>query len=143
MKQQLFTAPVVFESTISLKKLVSNLVSNSLPIAHYHNTNVVNEIKSEIRLGTDLGKAISVMRELLNTVVTNSRNGEIHVTAECFDDMFIFEIQERNNYNGYALAYSIGSLEPDAASLGGHITIKGPRQKIATISFCFPHQQAA
>ena len=132
-----------FEATISLKQLVSNLVCNSLPAARHNNTCVVNEVEQGIALGTDMHKAIDVIGDILHTVVANSRNGNIHITAERFRDIVILEIQERNNYNGYALAFSIGSIEQDAASAGGYISMKGPQQKVTTISFSFPYNLLA
>jgi hypothetical protein len=83
-------------------------------------------------------QVITVMKDILTTVVANSRNGNIHITAERYKDVVIVEIQERNNYNGYALSFSIGSIEPEAASIGGHLTIRGQQQKVTTISFSFP-----
>ncbi len=126
------------DSSISLQQLVSTLVTNSLPAADRSNSIVVNNVGQGIALGKATQKAIPVIREILSTVVNNSRNGEIYITAEKFCDVVIVEVQERNNYNGYALAFSIGSIEPDAAKLGGHISIKGPQQKVATVSFSFP-----
>lgn len=143
MKQQLPAATGAFTSTISLKQLVSNLVISSLPSANHNNTCVVNEVEQGIVLGTDMHKAIDVIGDILRTVVANSRNGNIHITAERFRDVVILEIQERNNYNGYALAFSIGSIEPDAASAGGYISMKGPQQKVTTISFSFPYNLLA
>lgn len=139
MEQQLHAATGVFDTAISLQQLVSNLVNSSLPAAKHNNTHLVNEVEQGIALGkAEMHKTLSVIRDILNAVVTNSRNGEIHITADRYRGVVVLEIQERNNYNGYALAYSIGSIEPEAALVGGHITIKGPHQKVTTISFSFP-----
>lgn len=144
MKQQLHAATSAFDTAISLQQLVSNLVSSSLTAAKHNNTHLVNEVEQGIALGkAEMHKAVSVIRELLNTVVTNSRNGEIHITAERYRDVVILEIQERNNYNGYALAYSISAIEPAAASAGGHISIAGPQKRITTITFSFPDSSQA
>lgn len=143
MKQPHHQAAGAPGSTISLKQLVNNLVSNSKPVANCNKTYIVNDVKAAIILPSTLVRAISVITDLLTIVVSNSRNGDIHITAERSEDVIIFEIQERNNYNGYALAFSIGSMEPVASSLGGHITIKGPQRKVTTVSFIFPDQLAA
>ena len=127
----------------TLQNLVHTMVSNYLAAANRNNTQVLNDVKQEIPAGPTMQKAAAVMNDLLATVVANSRNGEIHITAERFNDVVVVEIQERNNYNGYALSYSINSLAPDAAALGGFISIRGPQQKITTISFSFPANQAA
>jgi hypothetical protein len=138
MEKHLHAAIGVFDTTISLQQLVSNLVNNSRSAARHNNTNVVNEVELGIALGMSMQHAIGIMSDILTTIVANSRNGEIHITAERFRDIVTLEFQERNNNNGYALAYTIGSIEPDAASVGGHISITGPQKKITTITFSFP-----
>ncbi len=143
MKNQHPTTKPDGETLTSLQLLVSNLVNSFLPTAHRNNTQVVNEVGKEIELGTATQSAIAIMSELLSTIVANSRNGEIHITAERSRDTVMLQLQERNNNNGYALAYSIGIIEQDATSIGGHISINGPQKRIATISFSFPDQLTA
>lgn len=82
-------------------------------------------------------------RRFVSNCVVNSRNGEIHITADRYYSLVIVEIQERKNYNGYALSYSVGSLATEAAACGGYLSIKGPQQKVTTITFSFPDNQAA
>jgi hypothetical protein len=143
MEKKPATATGVADTAISLKQLVNNLVSNSLPVALDHQSNLVNEVEQELVLGDESRRIMSIMKDLLHTVVSNSKNGEIHISADRYNGVVILQIQERNNYNGYALAYSIGSNEPDSVKIGGHISINGERQKITTISFSFPMQFAA
>lgn len=130
-------------SSISLQIIINNLVKHSMPVAQHHNTQVVNGVHQGLVLASLPDKVLPVMKHLLHTIISNSSNGDIHITAGKFSDVVILEIQERNNNNGYALAYSIGSIESDATSLGGHITINGPRQKVVTISFSFPYRMSA
>lgn len=139
MNQPIRTSRRTMQPSISLQVLVNNLVRHSQPVAHHHNTSIENNVERGLVLADEMHKAIPVMRELLTTVVSNSRNGDIHISAERYRNQLILEIQERNNYNGYALSFSIGSIEPDAASMGGHISITGSREKVITISFSFPY----
>lgn len=143
MEKKLHPTIGAFHSTVSLKQLINNLVNSTLPVAHHKNTHVVNEVEKSIALGTTMQHAIGIMNDILTTIVANSRNGEIHITAGRYRDVVTLEFEERNNYNGYALAYSIGSIEPAAASVGGHISMKGPQQKVTTISFSFPDNLVA
>jgi len=112
MKKQLQPHGGVLNTPISLQQLVSNLVSDFLSAAIHHHTQVVNEVRQEIALGAQNQSALAVISDLLNTVVANSCNGEIHISAEKYRDVLILNIEERNNYNGYALAYSVGAIEP-------------------------------
>ncbi len=138
MKNHLNAAMGFFDPGTSLQQLVNTLINNSLPAAAHNKTKVMNDVGQGVVILHDDSNVITILHELLDTVVQNSHFGEIHITAERYSGVVIIEIQERNNYNGYALAYSIGSIEPDAALVGGHISMKGQQQKVATISFSFP-----
>jgi hypothetical protein len=140
MNQSVRAAKIAVDPAVSLERIVNNLVQHSLRAAYSHNTHIVNNVKGSLRLAAATNKAIPVMRDLLDTVVTNSLNGDIYITAERYRDVVILEIQERNNNNGYALTYSVGSLTPDASSIGGDITIHGSQKKVITISFSFPYE---
>ncbi len=128
---------------VSLNQLIRSLVENTQPLAIQHHTKVVNEVDGRLLLGEGASQLSSVLEELLDAVILNSREGDIHITADRFKDMVLLYIEERNNYNGYALSFSVGSLEPDAARIGGHISIEGERKKEAIIQFSFPGQFAA
>jgi hypothetical protein len=130
-------------SGLPLRNLVNQLISDSLPAAIQQKTIIVNEVSANMKIAADEAMLSSVIGELLITVVANSRKGSIYINAERFGDVVIFNIQDRNTNNGYALAYSIQSIESMAAELGGFITIKGQHQLETTISLSFPNYQAA
>jgi hypothetical protein len=135
MKQQL-------NAGLPLRNLVNQLVSDSLPAAIQQKTIIVNEVPASMKIAADETMLSSVIGELLTTVVANSKKGSIYINAERFGDVVIFNIQDRNTNNGYALAYSIKSIESIAAELGGFITIKGQHQLETTISLSFPNHKA-
>ena len=143
MKNQTPTRLTDSGTKLSLQHVVSNLVNSFLPEAKRNHTELVNEVRQEIALGAKDGRIMEVISELLETVIANSNHGEIHITAERFSDTILLQIQERNNNNGYALAYRVESIERIAQSTGGHITINGPQKRVATISYSFPDQLRA
>ena len=131
-----------FSTKTSLQLLVNRLVSNSLAGIAHSKSIVVNEVPSEFFITADENKITPVISELFAIVVANARNGRIYISAERFKDIIILQIQDCNNYNGYALAYSLKAIEPQATMIGGNISIKGQQQLIATISFSFPNQSS-
>jgi len=143
MKKQLKPASGFFNTGIPLQQLVTSLVNDSQPAASLNKTSIVNEVDHGVFIKNKSEKPVTIIKELLATVIQNSWKGDIHITAERYHDIIVLQIQERNNYNGYALSFSVGAIEPDAISAGGHISIDGSRQKIATISFSFPTLFAA
>ncbi|MET0635422.1 MAG: hypothetical protein ABWZ25_05315 [Chitinophagaceae bacterium] len=122
----------------TLKQLVDRLVSDSLSNPGNDKNFIVNEVPENMCVLMDECKEGNVISELLTTVVTNARNGDIHITADQFRDIITVDIEERNNNNGYALASRLQHIEPEANRLGGSISIKGEQQLVTKISFSFP-----
>jgi hypothetical protein len=144
MRVQLYpTQGGATSNATSLKSLINHLLRHSLDdTMRNSDSSVMNEIPAEVYLVADNNKVTSVIRELLATIVANARKGRIHIRAERFRDIVILEIQDQSNYNGYALDYSIRSIEPLARMVGGYISIKGQQQLETTISFSFPNVPA-
>jgi hypothetical protein len=82
--------------------------------------------------------AIGIMNVTFITIASNSFKGEIHIAKERFRNVVTLEFQERDNNKKYALEYSINSIEPVDALLGGHISLGVTQQKVTTISFSLP-----
>ena len=136
-------SPGIFAAGISLQLLVDRLVSSSQGIAFRNKINVVNEVPRDIQMIADKTKVVPIIDELLTTVVANGRNSQVHISADRYKDIIILNIQDRNNYNGYALAFSIMSIESQVNEAGGSLTIDGKQKKIATVSFSFPNYAVA
>jgi hypothetical protein len=123
---------------VSLQLLINQLLTPSMPKAFHSKTLVINEVARNIELSRDNAAIAPVVRDLLSTVISNARNGQIYISAERFRDIVTLQIQERNNYNGYALGYSVRTLEQDAAAYGASISINGEQKRVVTISISFP-----
>jgi hypothetical protein len=125
-------------AAISLQNLVNCLASSSQSDMLRNNTVIVNEVAETLTIAAEEKKVIAVISELITTVVTNARNGHIVVTAQRFRESVILEIQDQNNYNGYALACRLKTPEPDATKIGGYLQIAGQQKLVTTKSFGFP-----
>jgi hypothetical protein len=125
-------------TSISLQLLLNKLV-NDLPGNMALNKIVVeNEVPSDLKMVGDQREVVPVIDELLTTVVANARNTCIHITAEKFSDVVTLNFEDRNNYNGYALAFSLMVIGQHARVVGGDINIRGAQKRVATVSFSFP-----
>jgi len=127
-------------SEVSLQQLINQLLGNQMSTAFRNKSVVTNEISRDIQLSKDKIAVAPVIRHLLATVISNARNGEIYISAERFRDIIILNVQDRNNYNGYALDYSIKAMETEATSAGGNLTIEGAQKRVVNISLSFPYQ---
>ena len=124
---------------ISLRKLISRLISSLSHSAAINKVFVLNDVPAEFRIPDEQVKVISVIKELLTTMASNARNTCISVTAEKFTDIIILNFEDQNNYNGYALSFSLMAIEQHARFAGGDISIVGAQKKVATVSFSFPY----
>lgn len=133
------TFPATVPGGTSLQAYINHLLY--APLAENmrrSESNVVNEIPAELAVIAGEARVFPVIKELLNAVLANARKGNITVRAERFRDIMILEIEDCNNYNGYALDYSLRSLEELARLAGGQLSAKGQQQLKVTISFSFP-----
>lgn len=137
---QASASPVMPIAATSLHSFIDHLLSHLLAEnIRKSDSRVVNEISPEMNLVADQTKVFPVIKELLTAVLLNARKGNITLRAERFRDIMIFQIEDRNNYNGYALDYSLLSLEGSARLAGGYLSASGQQQLVATISFSFPN----
>lgn len=125
-------------TSISLQLLLNKLVNNLPETIALNKIVVENEVSSEFKMLADQGQVLSVIDEVLTTVVANARNTSIFITAEKFSDIVTLNFEDRNNYNGYALSFSLMSVGQHARFVGGNINIQGAQKRVATVSFSFP-----
>ena len=121
----------------SLCCLVHRLCQPALTVANNSRTTLFNEIPPELLTIAEEAQIGPVIEEVLHSVIRCAKNGKIHITAERFRDLIVVEIEERNNYNGYALACTIQSLQPLVREIGGELTITGQQELFTTISLAF------
>jgi len=125
-------------TSISLQLLLNKLVSDLPGNMALNKIVVENEVPSDLKMVGDQRDVVPVIDELLSTVVANARNTCIHITAEKFSDIVTLNFEDRNNYNGYALSFSLMVIGQHARFVGGDINIKGAQKRVATVSFSFP-----
>lgn len=129
-------------TSVSLQLLLNKLLSNLPETIALNKIVIANGISSEFKTLADQNQVVPVIDELLTTVITNARNTCISITAEKFIDMVTLSFEDCNNYNGYALSFSLMALERQARFIGGDITIQGAQKRVATVSFSFPDTAA-
>jgi len=124
----------------SLQSLVNSIIDQEIKEAFRLRTILINQVPFGLITIADTSSIRPIIHKLIAAVVRNSKNGEVHITADRFRETMSIIIEERNNYNGYALAFSLRSIEPLARLVGGYISVRGQYELNATITFCFPNQ---
>src|SRR5258705_4687554 len=83
---------------VSLKSLINQLLRHTLSETMCRSdSSVMNEIAPEMYMISDESKVSPVIRELLATIISNSRKGRIHIRADRFRDIIILEIEDQSN----------------------------------------------
>lgn len=144
MKRQLITGyRVQDDSRIPLRQLIDGLVGNSLSIAAANGTVVLNKVGGEVILQNGSDRFVQLLDEIIRAVIINSRRGDIHISANKKNGSLQFHIEDRSNYNGYALSFSVSSLVPDAAFIGGRLEIVNPNSLETMVLLSVPGNIAA
>lgn len=144
MKHQLYAGSVrTGFARIPLQQLIDGLVGNSLPVAVQRHSVVVNEVGRGVFLRNLDEKLVTLLDEVLAAVIANSQKGDIRIRAEVMKNQLVLSITDRNNYNGFALSWSIGALAAEANRIGGSLDINDPRRLETTVLFSFPGGVAA
>lgn len=127
-----------YKPGFALSDSVTQLVSSLSVIAGNSRTSLSNRIEAGFWTAADEKQVLPVLSEILTVMLLNARNGQIQVFAGKFRDVVIVDIEEKNNYNGYALACSVHSLEPLVRMTGGVLSIRGAQRLHTTVTFTFP-----
>jgi hypothetical protein len=108
---------------LSLQLLLNNLVRNLPGTIDRNKISVENQVPYDLKMYANQMKIVPVINELLTTVLANARNTTILLTAEKYSGIVTLNIRDSNNYNGYALSFSLRSLSQQARFAGGDICI--------------------
>lgn len=142
-KQPVNGSPARIGGGVSLQQIINGLVSNSLSTALQSGSKVFNEVDKGIVLSRFDRRFGLLIGAVLEAVILNSRKGDIHIRCMKAGDQYVLQIEERNNYNGYALSFSIGALVPEVNEAGGQLELISPRQRVATVLVSMPKHVAA
>lgn len=139
MRTAIYTqGSVALTTGTSLTSLVDQLLHEAQPLALQSESILVNEIEPAFFTAVSEAVIRPVIGEILESMLLVANRGRIHIFAEKFGDSITVEFEERNNYNGYALAFRLCAVESLAREAGGYLSVKGEKSLLARISFCFP-----
>lgn len=130
------------QTKLSLHHAVDELVKTSLAAMNFNRNTIVNNIALSMYITENEEAIISVIRRMLEAVISNASDSVIYVSAkEIYSNMIELKIKDENCYNTYAVAVSLQDAVPLAEKIGGHLDIINQKQKITTIAFRFPFEK--
>lgn len=137
------TTPLIVNSSAcaagtSVTSLVDQLLLSASVLAHQSRSVLTNDIEPAFFTAAPAARIRPVMEAILDALLLCARQGRIFITAERVGENIQVIFEERNNYNGYALAFRLCSVEPLAREAGGHLFVRGEKSLQARICFSFP-----
>jgi hypothetical protein len=127
------------QSAISLRLLINSAIGHLTGIINKSKITIDNCVSSDLGIYLEQNKIATVIYDMMAIIISNARNTTISITADRFRDIIIVNVEDRNNYNGYALSFSLMSIEADATKAGGSLCIHDAQKKVTTVSFSFPN----
>ncbi len=129
--------------SISLQLLLNDILFDLPDTIKGNNIVVKNAVSPELKMLAGQNGVITVINEILTTILSNARNTCILVTAEKYSDIVTLNFEDSNNFNGYALSFSLLLISQHARFEGGDISIRGAQKRVTTVSFSFPDMPVA
>jgi len=124
----------------SLHDLVDKAIKGLSSIQLTHQSKITNRVSPALIIRTGEEDVLSsVIRSMLEALLSNATEGEIEVSAtELFGRTVKVFVKDNNCYNTYAVACALQNVLPMAEQIGGFLNIMNQRQRITTIEFSFP-----
>lgn len=114
------------------------MIGHLTGVVNKNRVRIENRVSADFKLYTDQSKVAPVIYEMLATIISNARNTSLTITAEKFIDTITLTVEDGNNYNGYALSFSLMAIEMQARIAGGNLSVNGVQKRVASISLSFP-----
>lgn len=122
----------------SLKVMVNHMIGHLTGVINKNRIRIENRVSADFKLYTDQSKVAPVIYEMLATIISNARNTSLNITAEKFIETITLTVEDGNNYNGYALSFSLIAIEMQARMAGGNLSVNGVQKRVASVSLSFP-----
>jgi hypothetical protein len=129
---------------ITLRTLVGQLVSSLKPSADELNSDIINDISTEVYLNTDQNLVASVIAGLLFNTMSHSWNNCIRVYEKVYGSMTLVYIRNNIRGNDKLNLENFCNVLPMVSKLGGSVSIVDNMLNGTTVSFTFlnPSQAA-
>lgn len=138
MKTAISRSNTPFEqSQVALHLMINQLAVSTMPSAARRRSFIMNDIPSEVYVRANAQKLAAVLGSLLNTVINQSSDSCIRVSAKPYGDVMLVHIKDLHNLNGRTFSVCLGQAQKMAATIGGTVTVNEYRKEMTTIALSF------
>jgi signal transduction histidine kinase len=125
------------QTPLSLKKLVSQILTHFQPAAVRHRSFLLNEIPDNFLVNADENILTSVIGSLFSAVINKSKNACIRVSAKTYNNIVVVNVRDSNNSITIRIPKELEEAQPLAEQLGGCITLNHQWNDVTTVAFSF------
>lgn len=136
MKHQ--SVPTACTRQPDLREMIAQLLKTMLPQTVTNKSVFINEIPSKLTLSTDLSLVSAVLNGMLSSVVKNTRETYIWLSARVYGHVVLVHIRRQGNINT-SIQQEVSSLHALAEKILGSVSLDSDRNDMATLTFGFPN----
>jgi hypothetical protein len=125
------------EDTIGLQVMVGRITAGTVSAASRKHSFVVNDVPSDILVGTDEHMLAAVFGSLLNTVISHTDNCCIRISAKLYGNVVLVNLKESYAVSGHAFTGSIRQVQQLAERIGGAVSICNEKTRETSIILSF------
>jgi hypothetical protein len=122
------------EST--LYSIVDDLIHDAAPLAVHNKNFVINNIPADLHLQANGTIVTSVLSRLFNTVIRNTQNSGIMISAKVYGMVVLVQVKSNGNISP-GLPEDMGHASLKAQKTGGVIEMVHYENKEASVAYCF------
>src|ERR1700754_3919258 len=105
-------------TTVSLHKLVSELVQSLMPLTVKHHNLILNEVPRDLCVGADENMLAYVLWSLINGAIQSKHNECIHIEGVAMDDCMMIRIKDVGTYFRHYFLKEIQQGHPCTGKVG-------------------------
>jgi hypothetical protein len=124
-------------SCISLCKCINQVIVDLQSGTSEQNNTIINDVQKEMLVSTDKETLTTILTCLLNTMVINTQNNKIHLSAKLIGNITLMHIRSIHAAFSDEITESLKKTESLAERLGGCITISNNSVHGLTLAFTF------
>lgn len=128
--------------TVSLNRLVAELIAQLQPLAVKQHSFILNDVPGDFHVKSDRSTLTMIMAALLNRVIGRTFKSCIHVSVKRINHIILIRVKASNSLDSHPPQQFWQKINQLAATIGGCI-IENDLRKKGTITLSFPGHAAA
>jgi hypothetical protein len=122
---------------IALYKCISQVITDLQSCTTERSNIIINDVLPGMLVSTDKNLLTSVTSNLLGTIVMNSQDNTIHISAKLIGNITLIHVRSSNAASNDSIIDAMQKIELLAETLGGCLTISNNRMNGLTLAFTF------